>query len=455
LVKPHSLFLELLNGGDRNYLFSDFILIMDLLEYQAKELFHQVGIPVLPSQTIADPGELKRLQIPYPVVLKSQVRSGGRGKAGGVRFVENTIDAIAAARAIFNLRIMGEYPEVLLAEARYDAQREFFLAVLLDYQLQRPVLLGSSRGGMDLDTLLEQMQKVVIEEEFSPFYARRLAIKMGLQGELIHSVSTIIEKMYCLFEENDLDLIEINPLGISANGELMALDSKISVNDNAVPRHPELTKLSVSKRSALERFQSELELASTEKVSEPRWLGGIDEKGNIGIISNSVGLALATWDAIVQDKGKPCGCLAIGETISGKCLSDLSLLEELKEALERIVEVKGLKVVLVNLLGTPDIIESLGNAIADYLRGANNTNPTPKGEERATRATGTSSFEQRSRNSTSRSRGVQTNEPIQYVLRLGGGDLESLEERLSAISVDWTDDLEIAVTQALSLAKSK
>src|SRR6476469_7372216 len=99
---------------------------MDLLEYQAKELFREVGIPVLPSQRIDNARDLKGLQIPYPVVIKSQVRAGGRGRAGGVRFAENTIDAIAAARTIFNLAILGEYPQVLLAEAKYNADRELY-----------------------------------------------------------------------------------------------------------------------------------------------------------------------------------------------------------------------------------------------------------------------------------------------------------------------------------------
>ncbi len=103
---------------------------MDLLEYQAKELFRETGIPVLPSQKIRHPQDLKGLKIPYPVVLKSQVRVGGRGKAGGVRFAANTIDAIAAAQAIFHLPIQEEYPDVLLAEAKYNADREFYLAIL-------------------------------------------------------------------------------------------------------------------------------------------------------------------------------------------------------------------------------------------------------------------------------------------------------------------------------------
>lgn len=220
---------------------------MDLLEYQAKELFHQVGIPILPSQPIANLSELKHLHIPYPVVLKSQVHSGGRGRAGGIRFVQNTIDAVAAAQAIFSLPILGEYPEVILAEARYDAQAEFFLSILLDYQLQRPVLLGSARGGIDIETLLKHMHKVVLTQGFSPFYARRLATQMGLKGRLIHGVSAIVEKMYQLFIEKDLDFIEINPLAVSAAGEVMALDGKITVNDTALSRHLDLLSLATPK----------------------------------------------------------------------------------------------------------------------------------------------------------------------------------------------------------------
>src|SRR4028118_754338 len=216
---------------------------MDLLEYQAKALFREVGIPVLPSQRIDHPRDLKRLQIPYPVVLKSQVPTGGRGKAGGIRFVENTIDAIAAARTIFNLPILGQYPQVLLAEARYDAEREFYLAVILDYALGRPVLLGSSQGGINVEAVMEHMQRVVVDQEFSPFYARRLALKMGLQGNLIESVSGIVQKMYQLFVQKDLDLVEINPLAISSTGEVMALDGKITVNDHALGRHSELATL--------------------------------------------------------------------------------------------------------------------------------------------------------------------------------------------------------------------
>ncbi|NEO26228.1 MAG: succinate--CoA ligase subunit beta, partial [Kamptonema sp. SIO4C4] len=169
---------------------------MDLLEYQAKELFREVGIPVLPSQPIADSREIKQLRVSYPIVLKSQVRSGGRAKAGGIRFAENTIDAIAAAQTILNLPISGEYPQLLLVEARYEVQREIFLAIVLDYQLNHPILLGSACGGIQVEDLLKNMHKVVIDEDFSPFYARRLAIQMGLQGDMIRTISDIVQKMF-------------------------------------------------------------------------------------------------------------------------------------------------------------------------------------------------------------------------------------------------------------------
>lgn len=416
---------------------------MDLLEYQAKELFSEVGIPILPSQTLSDPTELKRLQIPYPVVLKSQVRAGGRGKAGGVRFVETTIDAIAAARAIFNLSIMGEYPEVVLAEARYNTDKEFFLAVLLDYQLQRPVLLGSAAGGIDIDNLLEHLKKVVVEEEFSPFYARRLAIQMGLQGALIESVSTIIEKIYSLFIKNDLDLVEINPLGVSAEGEVMALDGKISVNDNALDRHSQLVSLTSSQKLTDELPDSGLARAIASP--ELHWLDGIDRKGSVGIIGSSLGLALIAWDILVQEKAKPAACLVIGK---GTC--PIAFPPLLIRAIEQMTEISGLQSILVNVLGDAETIREIAGAIADYLETQSGQTLNLKGQERMPRATSAVSS---GRTRTNSSRKSQSLESPQLILRLAGGDLTPFQERFAALSIQCTENLDEAI--ALSVAKSK
>jgi succinyl-CoA synthetase beta subunit len=332
---------------------------MDLLEYQAKELFREVGIPVLPSQRIDHPRDLKRLEIPYPVVLKSQVPTGGRGRAGGIRFVENTIDAIAAARAIFNLPILGQYPQVLLAEARYDADQEFYLAVILDYALGRPVLLGSAQGGIDVEAVISQMQRVVVEQEFSPYYARRLALKMGLQGNLIELVSGIIQKMYQLLVQKDLDLVEINPLAISSKGEVMALDGKITANDNALGRHSELANLG-SSNGRSNRDQQRF----THRLTELNWT---DTEGNIGILCNSTCLAAATLDLIYQAKGKPASCLIVDGYASWDLQAVASPVQQLQDALQQIVETDGIKVVLVNILSSTAASEEVVDVITTYL----------------------------------------------------------------------------------------
>jgi succinyl-CoA synthetase beta subunit len=207
---------------------------MDLLEYQAKALFQEVGIPTLPAQRLDRPTDIKFLKIPYPVVLKSQVSVGNRGKVGGVRFVENTIDGIAAAQTMFGLPIFGEIPQVLLAEAKYDVSQEFYLAVLIDYQLRCPVLMGAGQGGVEWAAITAHLQQVIIEDDFSPFYARKLAIQMGLSGEMLLKVANILESMYRLMVANDLDMVEISPLGVSSNGEVMALDGKVRVNDPTI-----------------------------------------------------------------------------------------------------------------------------------------------------------------------------------------------------------------------------
>ena len=399
---------------------------MDLLEYQAKELFQKVGIPILPSQTIHDIGELKRLHIPYPVVLKSQVRAGGRGKIGGIRFVENTIDGIAAASAIFNLPISNEYPEVILAEAHYDSQSEFFLAIVLDYQLQCPVLLGSSKGGMDVDTLLQNMEKVVLTDDFSAFHARHLAVKMGLTGELIAVVSDIVEKMYHLFLSADLDIIEINPLGVKNTGEVMALDGKIAVNDSAIARHPDLYLWT----------NHELHFASPL-----RWLKGEIKSGEIGLICNSYGLALSSWDLIREQQGNLAGALIVEDNHPS-----LSLMSQLELALNKMRELPNLKVIFINILGTTETSETVADAISQYLQPA----ILPRSDDRMTRPTGAISLGRE----RSPMKENSTLEYVPIVIRLVRGNLEPFQEKVSALPIYWNSSLEQAIADTLSLTDS-
>lgn len=417
---------------------------MDLLEYQAKELFRQIGIPVLPSQRIDHPADLKRLEIPYPVVLKSQVPTGGRGRAGGIRFVENTIDAIAAARFIFNLPILGRYPQVLLAESRYDAERELYLAVILDYALGRPVLLGSPQGGIDVEAVMEQMQKVVVEQEFSSFYARRLALKMGLQGHLIESVSGIIHKMYQLFLQKDLDLVEINPLAINSKGEVMALDGKISANDSALGRHAELAALAAS-----------IPESYPNRVSDLHWT---DTEGNIGILCNDPCLAAATLDLVYQEKGKPARCLILDGYASWDVHTASSPVQQLQSALKQITEAKGIKVILINILSSATASEQVAQVIANYLASKCAEVSGFKAVEQVQIPTGVTSRSHRAQNNSTHTLSKQPVSLAQlphFVIRIVGGQIDSAKECLATIPVHWIDNLDEAVAQAISLANSK
>lgn len=341
---------------------------MELLEYQAKELFRMVGIPILPSQTIKDSRKIKQLQIPYPVVLKSQVRSGGRGKAGGVRFVANTIDAIAAARSIFNLSILGEYPEVILAEAHYNTERELFLAIVLDYDLQCPVLLGSAFGGMNVDPLLGNLQQVVVNTEFSLFFARRLAANMGLSGKLICSVSEIIAKMYCLFREKDLDLIEINPLGVNTRGDLMALDGKITINDHALARQPIIETLNFSEQ---QKKSSHHTLWKTNKDFSRvhwRWLDWHDQTGEIAMICNSFDSALLTWDLLKQNRVTPARSALLENSLTTEANNLQLYREQLEDILRELESCSEIKVILLNIWETEVVTREIVQTMIDYCQ---------------------------------------------------------------------------------------
>ncbi len=427
---------------------------MDLLEYQAKELFRQVGIPTLPFQTIYTPRELKRLQIPDPVVLKSQVRVGGRGKAGGIRFVANTIDAIAAARNIFNLSILGEYPEVVLAEARYDAEQEFFLAIVLDYQLQSPVLLGSVQGGMNVDSLLDNLQQVVVDGEFSSFYARRLTVKMGLSGDLIQSVSTVIEKMYRLFQAKDLDLIEINPLGVSAQGELMALDGKITANELALARHLDIIALTTKDNhlSPQEKAATQIDLSPT--IETEQWLDWQDRKGKIAIICNSRDLAVITWDLLCQGKGKPACCVLIDDSRYSCEDAFVSLQEQLAKVLQEIDQRAEIKVVLVNILAEEKVNFTIAQTIIELYQLGEKQIDTTTGEERNLVANGAKSRSHRQVNNQSNSRPKQI-PSVKIVMRLLEREIDSLPEDIPENLLYWTDNLEEAVQKAISFGKSR
>lgn len=400
---------------------------MDLLEYQVKEWFGKIGIPVLPSQRIDHPTDLKRLKIHYPIVLKSQVHAAERAKAGGVRIVETTIDAIAAAQTIFNLPIWGELPEVVLAESKYDAQQELYLAVVLDTAICRPVLLGCKEADIDWESAGEKMHHVVVEQEFSPFYARRLALKMGLQGALMQSISTVVEKMYRLFVQQDLDLVEINPLAVDAHGQVMALNGKVRVNERAIGRHPELTQM--------------VDKIVTNSSESNGYLGnwdGIDMHGRIGILGNGTGSVMATLDLVTNSGGKPGLCLNLRHAfLTDK--SPTTFCDRLEKGLRILAADKSIQVILINLLGSVTHSTKLAEVIGKFLQQSQSE---------------LKPYTSRANGSKSRREGT----PPRLVVRMAGSDFDAAKEYLATLKIQSdlltvVENLDEAVTEAVRFAK--
>ncbi|NWF59716.1 MAG: succinate--CoA ligase subunit beta [Fischerella sp.] len=404
---------------------------MELLEYQVKEWFRKIGIPVLPSQKIDHPTDLKRLKISYPIVLKSQVHGGERVKAGGVRFVETTIDAIAAAQNIFNLPILGELPEVLLAEAKYDAEQEFYLAVVLDTAVCRPILLGCKEADIDWESAGQKMQHVVVEQEFSPFYARRLALKMGLQGALMQSISTVVEKLYRLFIEKDLDLVEINPLAVSSSGQVMALNGNVSVNERAIARHPDIAEMArkMSNRHSSVEFNKNL----------ANW-DAVELHGKIGILGNGTGSVLTTLDLVVNAGGKPGVCLNLRHAFPTDTLPS-TFRDRLDRALNILAGDKSIQVMLINFLGSVPQSGEVAEVIANFIQQHKNELKT-----HASRSNGS-----KSRRETYLPR---------LVVRLAGSEFDAARKYLATLktpsdaSIVVVENLDEAVAEAVHLAKS-
>ncbi|MCX5982706.1 MAG: succinate--CoA ligase subunit beta [Nostocales cyanobacterium LacPavin_0920_SED1_MAG_38_18] len=404
---------------------------MDLLEYQVKEWFGKIGIPVLPSQRIDHPTDLKRLKIRYPIVLKSQVQAGEREKAGGVRIVETTIDAIATAQNIFNLPIWGQLPEVLLAESKYDAQEEFYLAVVLDTALCRPVLLGCTEANIDWETAGEKIQHVVVEQEFSPFYARRLALKMGLQGALMQTVSDIVEKLYQLFVQKDLDLVEIHPLGVNSAGQVMALNGKVSVNKQAINRHPEIADMAAKMVGLLHGNKKNNGLVS-------RW-DGIEMQGKICIIGNGKGSVLTTLDEVVNAHGHPGKCVNLRHTFMSDT-TQTTFSDRLISSLTNLVNDQNTQVILVNFLGTIPQVDQLPEIISQFLH-----------SDRSQITSGVSP-----------ANGNKSQQPLNLpwlILRLAGSEFNHVREELAARKTSdqlliVVENLDAAVKEAVRLAKT-
>jgi succinyl-CoA synthetase beta subunit len=281
---------------------------MNLHEYQGRELFARFGIPVLPGQVADTPEEARDVaaSLGGTVVIKAQVLVGGRGKAGGVKLAENPDEAFEKARDILALTIKGlPVRKVLVAQAA-EIARELYLAIVLDRAKKLPLIMLSAEGGVEIEQVAKETPEKIVRqpiplEGLRAYQARALFQPLLRDGKLVAQAADILLKLWNVYRDGDCSLAEINPLVVTGEGKVLALDAKVIVDDNAEFRHREWWSW---------RDPSE-ETPGARKARE-RGLSYVKLEGDIGCVVNGAGLAMATMDLIKHYGGEPANFLDIG-----------------------------------------------------------------------------------------------------------------------------------------------
>ncbi|HLF71936.1 MAG TPA: ADP-forming succinate--CoA ligase subunit beta [Dehalococcoidia bacterium] len=289
---------------------------MKVHEFQAKALLAQYGVPVPNGRVASTPAEARRIaeELGVPSVVKAQIHAGGRGKGGGIKLAATPQEAEAAAEAVLGMTLVtpqtgpeGRLVRRVLVEEQTQVEREIYLAILIDSSSGRPILMGSSAGGMDIEEVAEHhpesIHRVAIDPAagYQPFEGRQLAFAIGLGGDQLRPATALMGGVYKLFVEKDASQVEINPLVVTKDGKLLALDAKLNFDDNAAFRHADI----VSLRDLDEEDPLEVR-AQAEGISNY-----VKLDGNIGCVVNGAGLAMATMDAIKLAGGEPANFLDI------------------------------------------------------------------------------------------------------------------------------------------------
>jgi succinyl-CoA synthetase beta subunit len=282
---------------------------MDLLEYQGKQLFAKHGVPVpegRPASTV-DEAVAAGEGLGYPVVVKAQVLIGGRGKAGGVKLAKDRAELEENANAILGMDIKGHTVHELYIEKASEIDEEYYAAILLDRTARKPMAMLSRKGGMDIEAVAEEDPSAIAIEHIDPllgfrdFYGRKLAFEAQIADDVIAPVGAMLGKLYETFVEEDALLVEVNPLLITKDRQVVALDSKVTIDGNALFRHKETAEM---RNPGAEDPQ--------EQMAHERGLTYVKLDGNIGILGNGAGLVMSTLDVVAQAGGKPANFLDAG-----------------------------------------------------------------------------------------------------------------------------------------------
>jgi succinyl-CoA synthetase beta subunit len=320
---------------------------MKIHEYQAKAILKRHGVPVPGGEvasTAADAREIAQHLGGSVVVVKAQIHAGGRGKGGGVKLARSADDAERIARDMLGMTLVthqtgpeGRIVGRVLVEEGLQMTRELYLSLVLDRAAGKPVMMASAAGGMDIEEVAastpEKIVRVYIEPGVGivPFEARQVGFAIGLDGPLVNKFVKLATSLYEAFLANDATMVEINPLVVTAAGDLLALDAKMNFDDNALYRHRDIREL----RDLAEEDPLEIEAS---KFS----LNYIHLDGNIGCMVNGAGLAMATMDIIKLAGGEPANFLDVGGGANA---------EQIRNAFKILMSDKNVKAVLINIFG--------------------------------------------------------------------------------------------------------
>jgi len=337
---------------------------MKVHEYQAKQVLAEYGVPVPRGRPTDSPSEARRIaeELSGPVVVKAQIHAGGRGKGGGIKLADTPEQAEEAAASIIGMTLVtpqtgpsGRRVKTALVEEQVRAERELYLGIIIDSAAARPVMMASSAGGMEIEEVAARspdlIHRVAVDPAtgLMPYQARQLAFALDLTGDLLRPATNIMSSLYKAFAAKDCSLAEINPLIVTNGARLLALDAKMSFDDNALFRHPEIAALrDRDEEEPLEVRAQELGINNYVKLT-----------GNIGCVVNGAGLAMATMDAIKQVGGDPANFLDIGT------VNDVARVVNAFQILTTDPEVKA---ILINIFGGMARVDVIAQGVVEAHR---------------------------------------------------------------------------------------
>jgi succinyl-CoA synthetase beta subunit len=329
---------------------------MDLYEYQGKQLFAKFGIPVSDGRVATTPEEARRAaeELGGPVVVKAQVLTGGRGKAGGVKLADGPDDAEQKAKDIIGLDIRGHVVRTLWIEQASDIAKEYYLSITFDRGAKRPLFMFTTEGGVEIEDVAARNPDALVRlhidplEGYQPWIGRRLVYGAGVADPNEQKqLASIIEKLYRCFVECDAMLTEINPLIVTPDGVVKALDSKFTVDDSALYRHPDIAE-----------YRDTSAADPLEALAREKGVTYVKLDGSVGILGNGAGLSMSTVDVVVVAGGQPANFCDLGGGGDAQGVVD---------ALEVITRDPQVKSILFNIFGGITRCDEVARGILEAL----------------------------------------------------------------------------------------